>query len=76
MYIPSPRDHYYPPIYDLLSAFGEDLSTARMTGCDGYYPSRVTGSAGTGTVCENPTRGLPVRNPNERLTCFSAFMEI
>jgi len=36
-----------------------------MTGRDGYYPSRVTGSAGTGTVCENPTRGLPVRNPRE-----------
>ena len=35
-----------------------------MTGRDGYYPPRVTVSAGTGTVWENPTRGIPVRNPS------------
>ena len=36
--------------------------TAQITGRDGYYPSRVTVSVGAGTVWENPTRGIPVRN--------------
>ena len=38
--------------------------TAEITGRDGYYPLQVTVSAGTGVVWENPTCGIPVRNPN------------
>ena len=36
--------------------------TVQITGRDGYYPSRVMVSAGAGTVWENPTRSIPVRN--------------
>jgi hypothetical protein len=44
-------------------------STAQITGLDGYYPPRVTVSAGTGAVWENRTRGIPVRYPSWIARC-------
>jgi hypothetical protein len=40
-------------------------NTARITGRGVPVPVTGTVSAGAGTVCQLPTRGLPVRNPRE-----------
>ena len=43
------------------------FDTARFTGRVRVVPAAGTVCHGTGTVRENPTRGLPVLNPNDQI---------
>ena len=38
--------------------------TAVFTGCDGSHHTGVAVCAGRGTVCQKPTLGISVENPN------------
>ena len=49
------------------------FDTARFTVRVRVYPQRVTVCAGSGTVWENPTRGIPVLNASLHMYLFPMF---